>query len=82
MPLCPLGFVTTTFTVPEACAGVTAVIVVLFVTLTLEAGDPPIVTVAPATKFVPLMVTDVPPAAGPELGDIAVTVGAGGGVVV
>ena len=40
------------------------------------AALPPMVTVTPLTKFVPVMVTLVPPAVGPELGDIAVTVGA------
>ena len=33
------------------------------------------VTVAPLTKLVPVMVTLVPPAVGPEFGEIAVTVG-------
>ena len=55
--------------------GVVAVIVVELVTLTPVAALPPMVTVAPLTKFVPVMVTLVPPAIGPELGDIAVTVG-------
>jgi hypothetical protein len=44
---------------------------------------PPIVTSAPATKFVPVMVTEVPPLVEPELGEIPVTVGGpvgGGGV--
>ena len=76
VPLCPLGLATTTLTIPAACAGVIAVIVVLFTTLTFAAAAPPIVTVAPATKFVPVIVTDVPPAVVPVFGEIDVTVGA------
>ena len=69
--------VTATFTAPALPDGVVAVIVVELVTLTPVAAVPPKVTEAPLTKFVPVMVTLVPPAIGPELGDIAVTVGAG-----
>jgi hypothetical protein len=36
---------------------------------------PPMVTVAPDMKFVPVIVTDVPPAVVPEVGKILVTVG-------
>jgi len=36
---------------------------------------PNLTAVAPV-KLVPVMVTDVPPAAGPDIGEIAVTVGA------
>jgi len=78
VPLCPSGFVTTTLTAPAACAGVTAVMVVLLVTLTLVAADPPIVTDAPETKLVPVIVTEVPPVVGPDVGDMPETVGAGG----
>ena len=53
--------------------------VVLFVTLTPVAGVPAIVTVAPTTKLVPVIVIEVPPAAGPEFGETLVTDGAGGG---
>jgi hypothetical protein len=73
LPLWPFT-VTVTVTWP-APAGVVAVIVVLFMTVTLVAGFPPKVTVAPAAKFVPVIVTDVPPAAGPVLGLTPVTVG-------
>ena len=45
-------------------------------TVTLVAAVPPRVTVAPLTKSVPVMVTDVPPFVDPELGEIEVTVGA------
>src|SRR6267142_3558210 len=50
MPLCGPGFVTTTSTVPAACAPVTAVIVVELMTFTPVAATPPIDTVAPARK--------------------------------
>ena len=74
MPL-PPAVVTITFTEPAVLAGVVAVIVVELVTLTPVAVLPPMVTVAPLTKFVPVIVILAPPAVGPELGDIAVTVG-------
>ena len=76
LPLCVSGFVTTTVTAPAACAGVVAVMVVLFVTTTFVAAVPPNVTDAPVTKFVPVIVTPVPPATGPLFGDTLVTVGA------
>lgn len=77
LPLCPLGFVTVIVTAPSAFAGVVAVMVVLFVKETLVAEALPNVTVAPETKFVPVIVTAVPPAVEPVLGDTPVTVGAG-----
>jgi hypothetical protein len=52
-------------------------IVVALTTVTLVAAVPPIVTVAPASKFVPVIVTAVPPLVVPEFGEIALTVGAG-----
>ena len=73
-PLCPFT-VTVTVTAPAACAGVVAVIVVVFTTTTLVAAVPPNVTVAPEAKFVPVIVTAVPPAAGPLFGDTLLTVG-------
>jgi hypothetical protein len=69
--------VTTTFTVPAAWAAVVAVIVVLLLTLTPVAAVPPRLTVAPVWNPVPVIVTAVPPLAGPELGVIEITVGAG-----
>jgi hypothetical protein len=77
LPVCVSGLVTTTFTAPAACAGVVAVICVALTTTTFVAPAPPNVTVAPVAKFVPVMVTPVPPAAGPLLGLTLVTVGAG-----
>ena len=52
-----------------------AVIDVLFTTTTFVAAVPPNVTVAPAAKFVPVIVTPVPPAIGPLFGDTLLTVG-------
>jgi hypothetical protein len=74
LALCPVT-VTVTVAAPALPAGVVAVIVVLFTTTTLDAAAPPTVTVAPATKFVPVIVTAAPPAVEPLFGDIPVTVG-------
>jgi hypothetical protein len=52
-----------------------AVIEVLLTTTTLVAAVPPNVTVAPVAKFVPVIVTPVPPAVGPLFGDTLLTVG-------
>jgi hypothetical protein len=49
--------------------------VVLFTTTTFVAAAPPNVTVAPAAKFVPVIVTAVPPAVVPLFGVTLVTVG-------
>jgi len=65
---------TTTFWDPEAPGGVIAVIEVGFNQTTLVAGAAPIVTLAPLTKPVPIMVTAVPPVVGPKGGEILVTV--------
>jgi hypothetical protein len=54
---------------------VTAVIWVELGTVTEEADTPPKVTVAPAWKFEPVMVTGVPPAGAPEFGATADRVG-------
>jgi hypothetical protein len=72
-------FLTDTFTVPDACAGVFAVIELLLTTLTFVAATPPTNTVAPALKPVPEILIDVPPLVGPLLGFTELTVGAGGG---
>ena len=75
--LWPSLLVTVTLTAPAACAGVAAVMVVLLVTTTFGAALPPMLTVAPLAKFVPVMVTDVPPAVVPVFGEPLLTVGAG-----
>jgi hypothetical protein len=74
LPLCPFT-VTVTVIAPALPAGVVAVRVVLFTTTTLVAAALPNFTVAPAAKFVPVMVTAVPPAAGPLFGLTLLTVG-------
>jgi hypothetical protein len=67
--------VTVTVTAPALPAGVVAVSVVLFTTFTLVAAVPPNVTVAPVAKFVPVIVTAVPPAVVPLFGETLLTVG-------
>jgi hypothetical protein len=51
------------------------VIVVLFTTTTFVAAVPANVTAAPAAKFVPVIVTAVPPDVEPLFGDTLLTVG-------
>jgi hypothetical protein len=76
LPLCPPEFVTVTVTAPAlTAAGVVAVMVVLFTTTTFVAAVPPNVTVAPAAKLVPVIVTAVPPAVDPLFGDTLLGVG-------
>src|SRR5262249_47327614 len=77
VPLCVSALVTVTSTMPAVCAGVVAVIVVLLTTVTPVAAVPPIVTVAPAAKPVPVIVRAVPPLIEPDGGDTLVTAGAG-----
>jgi hypothetical protein len=67
--------VTVTVTAPALPAGVATVIVVLFTTTTFVAALLPNFTVAPATKFVPVIVTAVPPEVDPLFGLMLVTVG-------
>jgi hypothetical protein len=74
LPLWPFN-VTVTVTAPAVPAGVVAVIDVLLTTTTLVAAVLPKVTVAPDAKFVPVIVTAVPPAVGPAFGLTLVTVG-------
>jgi hypothetical protein len=75
LPLCPPGLDAVTVTAPAVPVGVVAVMLVLLTTTTLVAAFPPIVTVAPAAKFVPAIVTAVPPTVGPVFGATLVTVG-------
>ena len=67
--------VTDTVTAPALPAGVVAVMVVPLTTATLVAAAEPNFTVAPAAKFVPVIVTEVPPEVEPLLGLTLVTVG-------
>jgi hypothetical protein len=70
------GFVTVALTAPAACA---VVVPVMLVPVTPETvtGEPPSEAVAPLWNPEPVMVTDVPPAAGPLVGASELTVGAG-----
>ena len=74
LPLCPLT-VTVTVTAPTVPAGVVAVMLVLLTTITFVAAAAPNVTVAPVTKFVPVIVTAVPPPVDPLFGLTLLTVG-------
>jgi hypothetical protein len=67
--------VTVTSAAPAGPAGVIAVICVALLTVTLVAAVVPNCTVAPIKKFVPTIVTEVPPNVGPEVGETLVTVG-------
>jgi hypothetical protein len=75
VPLLP-GVVTTTSFAPAVPAGVVAMMVVELTTVTLVAAEPPIVTPVAPVKFVPVIVTEIPPASGPLDGEMLVTVGA------
>jgi hypothetical protein len=66
---------TTTSCAPAVPAGVVHVIEVDETTTTDVHELPPIVTVVPDMKFVPVIVTEVPPAVVPEVGEMLVTVG-------
>ena len=66
-----------TLTVPAASAGATAVICVAEFTIKLVAGMPPKETALAPLKLLPVMVTEVPPAAGPRLVLSDVTTGGG-----
>ena len=71
------GLVTITLLAPVVPDGVVAVMPVALTTITPVAAVPPMVTVAPVTKPVPVTVTPVPPAVGPLPGEIDVTDGGG-----
>ena len=72
----PPAVVTPTWTVPVP-AGAVAVICVAEFTVKPVAGVPPKLTAVAPMRLVPVMVTLVPPVAGPVVGETAVTVGAG-----
>jgi hypothetical protein len=71
----PSGLVTATSTEPAACAGVVAISWVALTNETLDVGLPPKETAAPLTKLDPVIVTTVPPAVSPELGETLLSVG-------
>jgi hypothetical protein len=68
--------VTVTFTVPAEAAGDVTVILVFDTTFMFVPTVAPNSTVVAVSRFVPVMVTIVPPGSGPAVGEIAVTVGA------
>ena len=70
----PLG-VTVTWTVPAPAGDVAVIAVPAAFMLTEAAGTEPNSTVSPVVNPFPLMITDVPPAAGPAVGVIPVTTG-------
>ena len=72
--------VTTMLAVPAVPGGVVHVIDVAETTVTLVQAEPPTVTVAPLTKFVPVIVIAVPPAVEPDVGFTDVTVGEAAGL--
>jgi hypothetical protein len=74
----PFGVVTVMSTVPGASAGDVAEIDVAELTVKPAAAVPPKLTALAPVRFVPVMVTAVPPAAGPLPGLTEVTVGAVG----
>lgn len=74
--LVPLGVVTVTSTVPLP-GGEVAVIVVELTTETLVAAFGPKLTAVAPVRFAPLIVTLVPPAAGPDDGLTPLTAGEG-----
>ncbi len=71
--LLPPGVATTTAANPAVPAGTITVIVVELTTVTLVAEVPPIVTLVAPANAVPVIVTAVPPAAGPMAGLMVVT---------
>ena len=70
----PPGVVTVISTVPVP-AGLIAVIEVALLTVYEVAGVLPNLTAVAPVKPVPVIATEVPPAAGPDVGDLPVTVG-------
>ena len=69
--------VTTTSAAPAALGPVTARRLVELSAVTPVAATPPMVTVAPLAKLVPVSVTVVPPAVEPEDGEMPLMVGGG-----
>ena len=72
----PDGAVTLTSTVPGTPGGATAVICVAESTLKLVAAVVPKVTAVAPVRFSPVIVTAVPPAAGPFFGKSFLMIGA------
>ena len=79
--LVPAAVVTVMLIAPAPPAGETAVICVALFTVNDAAAVPPKLTAVAPVKFVPVIVTLVPPAVEPVAGDREVTVGAAAGAV-
>ena len=78
--LVPAGEVTLTSTAPDP-AGAVAVICESLTTVKFDAAADPNLTAVAPVKLVPVIVTLVPPAAGPDDGLIPVTAGGSSGGV-
>ena len=76
----PLEVVTVTSTVPVPAGELTVRLVGLVTSTEVPAVEPNSTVVAPVTKPVPVTVTEVPPAWGPLVGLMLVTVGGVGAV--
>ena len=74
-PLFPYNDVTIMPTAPVLRVGVIQVIVVLFTTLREVADNPPNVTDVAPVKFVPVIITLIPPSVLPYDGEILVITG-------
>jgi hypothetical protein len=74
-PLGPPPVVTITPTAPALRSRVIQFIVVLFTTLIVVAAKPPNVTKVAPVKFVPVIVTFVPPSVLPDDGEMSVMLG-------
>jgi hypothetical protein len=72
----PPGVVTVTSTVPAEPAGEVAVMLVSLTTVNEVAAVLPKLTAVAPVNPLPVIVTDVPPASGPAVGEIPVTTGA------
>jgi hypothetical protein len=72
----PPGVVTVTSTVPASPAGEVAVMLVALTTVNEVAAVLPKLTAVAPVNPLPVMVTSAPPASGPAVGEIPVTVGA------
>ena len=77
--LVPPALTTVTSTVPGACGGVVSTICRAASEVKLDATVVPKSTAEAFCRFVPVIVTLVPPAVDPADGDIPVTDGAGAG---
>jgi hypothetical protein len=73
--------VTVMSTVPAAAAGDVAVIWLALSAVNADALAEPNLTAEAPVRFVPVIVTDVPPPVGPLFGLTLVTAGAGGGLL-